>query len=622
MTPTGPCQQAGADDSAPVPARWSTGVTCSVGPAGNASGLVSRLSSGVPGGGISTDWDAIQYGTAMRFRPQLGSKLPPWVGRANPGAPIAAAVGLILGTQPLAAEPWNDAPSSTEPIRRVAGDTGVELTAEYRSEARSLGGYDLDQRHASFIEQRLRAELAVDHDEAVRIVLGLDALDGVVWGYTPGSSSLLRRTPGLGRVGVGWLGVGDPDEPDRYDFVLEPADALTLRHAYGEVWTPVGLLRVGRQPVREGTTLLSADGEGRANRFGSAGSGDQVDRIQLVTHPLLPLRAEAQQDDRGLSITSHYDVLHAGTGRPGSGALQRAGGGARYLVLRPTLEQTFDAQAHGTVTWGRDDDTVVGVLDTILTLSVYELSVGLEGAYVTGRSREPSRALAAATGLPSAEQRIEQWGARFVARWDERRWGAYLELDFASGDDDPDPTSPATRFAFARDANVGLLLFERVLAFETARSAAAAAAKVDAGSNLPFAPVGDTSPAADVAASSIRTEGAFTNAIAFFPQLDLRPRDDLLLRTGVLLAWTPEGDVDPVESLESRAAGGANVNFRGGAPGFLYGTELDGRATWSYREHFFADLEGALLFPGDALENAAGRADTAGLVQGRVTFVF
>ena len=39
-------------------------------------------------------------------------------------------------------------------------------------------------------------------------------------------------------------------------------------------------------------------------------------------------------------------------------------------------------------------------------------------------------------------------------------------------------------------------------------------------------------------------------------------------------------------------------------------------------EHFLVDLEGALLFPGEALQDQDGNAVRSGLVQGRGTFVF
>jgi hypothetical protein len=60
----------------------------------------------------------------------------------------------------------------------------------------------------------------------------------------------------------------------------------------------------------------------------------------------------------------------------------------------------------------------------------------------------------------------------------------------------------------------------------------------------------------------------------------------------------------------------------GGKPAQYYGTELCGRAQWRFAEHFAADLEGAVLFPGEALEDEHGDAVHSVLVQGRTTFFF
>ena len=62
------------------------------------------------------------------------------------------------------------------------------------------------------------------------------------------------------------------------------------------------------------------------------------------------------------------------------------------------------------------------------------------------------------------------------------------------------------------------------------------------------------------------------------------------------------------------------VNFAGGKPGRFYGTELDGRLQWRFLEHFLFDLEGAVLFPGNALRDVDGYAVRSGLVQARTTF--
>ena len=53
---------------------------------------------------------------------------------------------------------------------------------------------------------------------------------------------------------------------------------------------------------------------------------------------------------------------------------------------------------------------------------------------------------------------------------------AYLEFDYASGEATPGARAALSRFSFADDTNVGLLLFDRVLGYQSARAAAADAA--------------------------------------------------------------------------------------------------------------------------------------------------
>ena len=118
---------------------------------------------------------------------------------------------------------------------------------------------------------------------------------------------------------------------------------------------------------------------------------------------------------------------------------------------------------------------------------------------------------------------------------------------------------------------------------------------------------------------------SFTNALAIFPQFDVRPRDGWLLRAGLLLAWAASPVVSPIQSLQARDGLTVQddlVNFAGGKPGRFYGTELDLRVQYRAFEHFVADLEGAVLFPGDALQDADGYAARSALVQARTTFYF
>ncbi|HMR07372.1 MAG TPA: hypothetical protein PKA88_16435 [Polyangiaceae bacterium] len=242
-----------------------------------------------------------------------------------------------------------------------------------------------------------------------------------------------------------------------------------------------------------------------------------------------------------------------------------------------------------------------------------KFSFGAEGVTIQGRTLEVSDALSLINNDPIVRQRVNQWGARAVARWDEPAWTAYLEFDYASGDRDPNPGTPLTQLYFAEDANVGLLMFERVLHFESARSSAS-------GVELLRRVGAKTFPS-----ERVDSEGSFTSALALFPQFDLRPIDNLLLRGGVLAAWAPSSLVDPIESLKRRDGREIEddlVNFHGGRPGDFYGVELDGRVQWKFMDHFLFDLEGAILFPGDALEDENQQAARSVLIQGRTTFVF
>ena len=99
---------------------------------------------------------------------------------------------------------------------------------------------------------------------------------------------------------------------------------------------------------------------------------------------------------------------------------------------------------------------------------------------------------------------------------------------------------------------------------------------------------------------------------------------DLLLRGGVLIAWAPAPVVDPIASLEHKNDAphfyNGVVNYVGGAPDRFYGTELDARIQYRLFDHFAADLEGAVLFPGSALQDANGDAVRSFLLQARGTF--
>jgi hypothetical protein len=338
--------------------------------------------------------------------------------------------------------------------------------------------------------------------------------------------------------------------------------------------------------------------------------------VLFATKPLEALRPPELRDrseDRGLMLALMYDRLVTGDPQVYGDDLHDWVTFLRYLAPRYLWGRDLDLHIFHAYRWENDVGTSVHAVGARASSRFGDLYAGVDATVILGQTREVSQAFSLLTNDPVVEQSIQQFGARAVVRYDRPRWTAYLEADYASGDSDPSPRSALTQFKFAEDTNVGLLLFKRVLAFQTARAAAAGSALLKS--------LGATS----VPVEAVDTRGAFTNAFALFPQVDFRPVPDVLLRGGVLFAWAPAPVNDPIASEQHRdgvRSVDQLVNFAGGKPATYYGTELDGRFQWRLYEHFAFDLEGAILFPGAALADQNGDAVRSVLVQARTTFFF
>ncbi len=527
-----------------------------------------------------------------------------------------------------APEPWSDDDPRAKPERYALGDYGFRGAAEYRAQMVYVDPIDLTSetaQHLFMIQDRLRLDGAVDYKETVKLTVSLDALDGVLWGDNGTYGTAPEPVDGA-HVNTNEVNVaqpcmaldpgGNPVMPHAYHYGLCPADVVDVRRLYGDVVTPIGLFRIGRQAFTEGASVAVNDGDGRRNRFGVADKGNTADRVLFATKPLEAFKPPDQRDKtdaRGTFLILAYDQLVIGEPQLPGVNLHEVITAVRYL--EQDLGPLSDAE--GRVFWThRWDDHFATNIDAFggrLSARWNHLYAGADGVVVLGSTSEVSDAFHLITNDPPVNQAIQQGGARAVVRWDEPLWTAYLEGDFASGSSDTSLAGPLTQFRWAEDTNVGLLLFKQVFAYQTAREAAAASSLLTS-LHAPTVPV-----------DSIATNGALTDAFVLFPQFDVHPVDNVLLRGGVMFAWAPAAVVDPIASAERKATGSYqfnSVNFNGGAPGNYYGTELDGRLQWRYVEHFLFDLEAAVLFPGDALRDEDGHAVNSFLLQSRTTFFF
>lgn len=542
------------------------------------------------------------------------------------------ALSLSLLAAPVAAEvePWSD-PDPAQPAERLPlgdGTYGFRGGAEYRANALYIHPISLnteEDRNVSWLEHRLRLDAALDYEDTVKIITSADLLDGVLWGDNgtlltdpPANSGIgvNTKSPNVTRPCIAYHGSGDPLEPSGYGWGLCSQEQLRIRRLYGEVITPVGALRIGRQPVGVGAALQQNDGDGRRNRFGFARSGQSVDRVMFATKPLEGFKPEEERNrsaDEGFFVILAYDRLVSDDLRTFNDDVQQAIVAVRLLEPEYSAGENLEVLSFWTHRWDERFRTSINSFGLRAMSRFGDVYAGVEGATNIGKTREIAEAYNAITNDPVVDQPIRQFGARATIRYDKPVYTAYLEANFASGDEDPQARTPLTQFTWAEDTNVGLLMFKHALAFQSAR---AAAAGVEVLKRL---------GAASYPAEAVDTRGAFTNAFAIFPQFDLRPHRNVLLRGGVLMAWAPARVVDPVKSLLQRDGVTIEddlVNFAGGRPGSFYGTELDGRFQWRYEDHFAFDLEGAILFPGDAFQDVNGYAVRSVLVQARTSFFF
>ncbi|MEZ4296527.1 MAG: hypothetical protein R3B70_16260, partial [Polyangiaceae bacterium] len=386
-------------------------------------------------------------------------------------APLAQPTGS-LGPGPLGeirldppsprfpAEVWSDNDYNVR--RRIAfGEFGVSINAEYRANmlyVRPLSLNTYTQRNAHWIEHRTRLDMTLDWDKKVQIITSADLFDGVLWGdngnfgETPSSNagiSASARNPNVTRPCVAVAGDGDPLDKDSYGYTLCEADPVRLRKLYAQISTPVGTFRIGRQSIIAGAGVQANDGEGRANRFGIARTGNVVDRILFATKPLEALKPKEKRstsETEGLILALGYDRIV--TDNPQLFADDTSQWFTALIYSQPEhpLGKNLMATLYHAHRWNPSNGTSVNVLGLRANSSFKGgLSAGFEVVGNFGSTREVSEAYKLITNDPAIDQEIAQLGARAVLRYDNKWVTGYLEFDYASGDGDPNVTTPLSQ---------------------------------------------------------------------------------------------------------------------------------------------------------------------------------
>jgi len=447
------------------------------------------------------------------------------------------------------------------------------------------------------------------------------------FGTTPGTSTLgqtqrlyhwMRFTPRLtyrdkltviGQLDVprGLIAGQETRHVDSAERPLDDRQPLQIdpRWLYLEYMSPIGLFRVGQQPSHWGMGILADDGD-HPTLFGDYYGGSIVERIAYATKPagksspftvaiagdlvFKDATADLTDKDRAFQgvLAAFYGDEHDNT--IGFYGVYRHQQREAESLPGITFDETLKVWVFDSA--GKFNAKIPGVQGHVF--GEYEIAYLLgDTSYVrtltqaANNEREDIRALGAALRL----------GAVTTTGSGNDRYGdfaATLEWGWAQGDADPND-GVNHRFRFDPNHNVGLILFDEVLNWKTARAASIAEdngllARPAAGSDL------------------LPSNGSVFGATYLYPTVVVRPVRQLDLKLGAVIAQTTADFVDPVRV----ATGGEYVNYDGGdAKSHDLGVELDGgfeyRLPLDYDMTLQLGAQGGVFFPGNAFADGSGQ---------------
>ncbi len=524
----------------------------------------------------------------------------------------------------------------TVPPVEEANEDGFayEIHGEYRARLIHIDPLEINgtlAKRMTWGEQRLRLEAGLTKPGVGGIFIQMDILDGVLFGDNGEFGKVPRVNSGLAIASkrpnnsgwdVGLVPDGDPLSLDGYGPVLRAIEPLRINYVYGEVDLHIGILRVGRQPLNEGGTIAGNDGRTGYNRWGISDNHISVDRILFATKPSEGVRMLVEGDDyvpdrninRGVLWATVFDFLVEDLVQRGDDDLYQFATFLGFKLDRCDCLGDFrDLELSLTVSYRWNEQFNTGIWSFPIRAGVGWRGLKLYSEFLIlhGSTRELSAGLSTITGRPIVDQDMDAWGARVTLDYELGDFTFSTQWAYASGDEDPRSETSLTSYSWPRDTNLGLLLFEHTLAFQSARSAAVGIENLRQLESESF-PL-----------TEVDTDGRVTNVNALFPQVFWDPLDELRLKAGVLFAWAALPVVDPIQTIlawDGDRIDDDALNYHGGKPASYWGTEIDLGVEFRWHEFFEAIVEAGILLPGPALHDENGDAVMSWMLETRFVF--
>ncbi|MFC1890216.1 hypothetical protein ACFL4G_10710, partial [Thermodesulfobacteriota bacterium] len=487
---------------------------------------------------------------------------------------------------------------------------------------------------------RLRLMPKLTFAEKYSLNLEMDVFDGLVYNKDRSDRFILQHQekPMLNKEGT-------------------QIDSFELTRIWADIETPVGLIRAGRQGSDWGIGMLANGGNGFDDDFGDNHFGSTVDRVLFATKPFSVFKAitggeKPANDPLTLALAYDWSVYEDPSANEDDDDVGMFVGAllyetepvtcGLYAVYRDQDHEPSAGDLELTPPGNRPPNEYLEavILDVFGRLNFNmsdDLTLFAEGeiAYITGDTTLTTSIIESDPYLDLfPESDVEQlgWVAKVGLRYlPYRQWLQSLEGDieagYASGDDNPFDDE-VRAFSFHPDYNVGFILFEEVLAAQSATSAFKLLDTRDVDDNF-GGPV--KTPGADL----LPSDGAVTNAIYVKETLRYRPVERLETILSILYARAAQDVVDPFNDGNFKGGFGT-VNPQGGpASNREYGWEIDFGVSYTLGFNPFVrepdergigmvvGLQAGHLFVGDAFEDSFGnKIDDVSKIQGRLTILW
>ncbi len=136
------------------------------------------------------------------------------------------------------------------------------------------------ERTNAGVNMRFRFEPTLNISEEVRIRTQVDALDNLVWGSSP-DYAFSRNAPNNYWYDRNEFSLFSASAAPQRSGINSLQDSIAVKRVWGEVSTPIGILRFGRMGSHWGLGVVHNDGNGLDNDW-----GDTVDRVSFTAEPI------------------------------------------------------------------------------------------------------------------------------------------------------------------------------------------------------------------------------------------------------------------------------------------------------------------------------------------------